>query len=491
MSDPARTGLLLAELQRDLGWQRGAPVPVTLRLSAAAAGRADLHVGFAVAAQLLGRLVGTVSELGLVADSTIAGPLDHLLPGHGALAARCVAAITRVGLIPATVGALGRGLEIGVGAQRGTALSFDCVGWTALVNPVAPGGDDPGAPLGAIVGACLAANELFALVHSPKYDGPRHFTLSAWDSGHEQSGPDIAVHGLDLGPVDVAGAGAVAQTALWTLAAAGVRATVWCADPDRISRSNLERLPFCALADVGQLKVNSVLAGLRGSSLQFVGAGMPYEDARRPAIVPLLSAVDDDRVREALANTGSPLLLSATTGGLAMTIEWHDLDPLFACLACGHPVQAGPSVEELARRLGIPEDELRGSFTAERTQLIEQRFALSAGSLEALIGRDVCGNLDAVAREALGIDGPTGSVGFLSWVAGALLAVELIAHRTGHGRTRPRMRLLTLLRPTRIVQRSRKPRPDCSCQSDFFTTFYARRRAAFLAAALSGAAPVR
>jgi hypothetical protein len=485
LSDATRSGLLVAELERDLGWKRGTPVPVTLRLPDHASARADLQLGFLAAAQLLGRMVGTVERLGLVAP-TLASGGAALLGATVQLDAGAADAVGAAGLVPTIVGSQRSGITISVGHDPSADLWFDALGWVALINQDEPGDMAPGAPLGAIVGACLTANELFALVHSTA-PTRRVLRFSAWDSSGN-GGPALELAGRELGEFDLAGAGAVGQTALWTLAAAELRAQVCCADPDVVDPTNLERLPFCGAGDIGRPKIEAVGRGLASTSVAFTGQTDRYELARRTGTVPLLSAVDDDTAREALQQTAPPVLLSGTTGGLAASIEWHDLDPAFACLACGHPIQPGPSVEELAERLGIPVAELRGAFTASRLAALEQRWQLAAGALDSLRERDVCGHLNEVARIALGIGSPAGSVGFLSWLAGALLAVELIAHRAGDGTHRPRFRMVTLVRPGHTTSRSRRPRPTCSCQSDFFAGFYADRRAGFTAV-LAGPQP--
>src|SRR5207253_209214 len=132
---------------------------------------------------------------------------------------------------------------------------------------------------------------------------------------------------------------------------------------------------------------------------------------------------------------------------LAITIEWSDLDPAFACISCGHPIKAGPSVTELATTFGITDEELTGRLTTERLRSIERGRGLAPGALEHLLGRPVCDELGEIARVALGIGGPTGSVAFVSWLAGLLLLVELIAHMRGSAATRPRRRLLPLIQP--------------------------------------------
>jgi molybdopterin/thiamine biosynthesis adenylyltransferase len=471
MSDPIRQQILLSELARDLGWQQGDAVPVTLRLMTP--DRADLQVGFAVAAQLFARMPGTVAELGLVADVAPIAQLTGLIDGQGQLDQRCARALAEVGLVPVRHGPLTTGIEIWVGHSDGAPLWFDAVGWTALVNSTDPDqAERAGAPIGAILAACITASELFAGVHSSTRTSRRRVELSAWGA---HVGPDLILAELDLGEVDMAGAGAVAQTMLWSLAASGARLRVFAADHDLVGSSSLERLPLCDRQAIGRAKIDCLKAGLGRTSIFIEGQAKRFEETHRPAIGTLISAVDDDHVRESLQQLAPPLLLSGTTGGLAATIEWSDLDPTRACLACNHPVQAGPTIKELAGRLGIPERDLRGSFTAEQLHALEQRFVLTPGTLEALAGRDVCGHLNAVAREALGIGGPGGSVGFLSWFAGVLMAVELIAHHCGL-RDRPRFHLHALLRPERISQRNRLPRADCSCQSPFFRSFYARQR---------------
>src|SRR5437016_5176697 len=93
----SREQLLLRELEQH-GWRKGEPVAVTLELLDA--DRADLAVGFVVAAQLLGRMSGTVRSLHLVADSPTPPRLGQLLAADGSLAEACGVALTRAARVP-------------------------------------------------------------------------------------------------------------------------------------------------------------------------------------------------------------------------------------------------------------------------------------------------------------------------------------------------------------------------------------------------------
>ena len=193
--------------------------------------------------------------------------------------------------------------------------------------------------------------------------------------------------------------------------------------------------------------------------------------------LPLLFAVDDDQARATLQQLAPPLAISSTTGTLALTIEWSDLDPAFACISCLHPITAGPSPSDLAATFGMPADELAGQLSAERATAIEKAHDRTPGTLAHLVGKPACDELNEIARIALGIGGPTGSVGFLSWLAGALLLTELIAHATGRGAARPRQARLPLINPQAMRLKNPKPRAGCSCQVQFFQEAYSAIRA--------------
>ncbi len=208
----------------------------------------------------------------------------------------------------------------------------------------------------------------------------------------------------------------------------------------------------------------------------FSGEARRFEELRGPVNRPLLFAVDDDQARATLQQLAPPLAISSTTGTLALTVEWSDLDPAYACISCGHPIQTGPSPEELAVAFGLGPEELAGKLTRERLRAIEQVHGLASGALGHLVGRPACDELNEIARIALGIGGPTGSVAFLSWLAGVLLLVELIAHAAGRGSSRPRRSFLPLIAPAAMRAKDPKPRPACSCQLHFFKEAYASAR---------------
>src|SRR5439155_8529076 len=113
----------------------------------------------------------------------------------------------------------------------GSGLCIDANGWTALVNQ-ADGMYRNGGEVGATAAACLVVNELFHLVHLPDHRA-RSYEWSAWESRiGGAAGPDVPIPQMALGEVDLAGGGAVAQSALWTAAACGLTMSVFCADDD-------------------------------------------------------------------------------------------------------------------------------------------------------------------------------------------------------------------------------------------------------------------
>ena len=477
MSD-SREEILLRELERH-GWRKGDAAAVTLELSEESAYRPDLTIAFVVAAQLLGRMSGTVRSLRLVAPVTTPPAIARLLRARGQLDRACTRAIERAGCVPVIGTAVPGAMRIMVGRptiDAGVDLWFDADGWLALIG-TGEGRPAPGAPVGAVVAACLTVNELFQLVHAALHVTPRRYAFSAWDMHVAGArGPDRNLAGLELGAVNLAGAGAVAMCALWTAAAAEVALAVRCGDHDVVDGSNLARLPFADLADVGRAKVEILKEGLARSSVVFDGEARRFEELGAPMDRPLLFAVDDDQARATLQQLAPVLAISATTGGLALTIEWSDLDPTHACISCGHPIQMGPSPDELAATFGIGPDELAGKLTPERLSAIEQTRGLEPGTLDHLVDRPACDELNELARIALGIGGPTGSVAFLSWLAGALLLVEVIAHTTAQSSSRPRRAFLPLIAPAAVRTKDPKPRPACSCEFPFFKEAYAAAR---------------
>lgn len=469
----SRGDILVKELAKTLDWTQGSPVRVTLLLGGSAYERRDLIIGFALAAQLLGRMRGTVVALGLVAPVPMPADLGSLVQNRGSVDVSCATMLNAVGIVPATVGRLAGSLTIHVGHEPGGTqpnLAFDADEWLAYVNRTGTGRASSN-PLGAIGAACLVANELFQSVHVPGRS-PERIQFSMWDSsvGGAQ-GPALP---KTLPDFNLAGAGAVTHGFLWSAVAAGIVTSGLCADPDIVDVTNLERLILATTANLDEKKVAVISSRLEGSCVMLEPRDGRLEDVAPDDRRALLVAIDDDTARPVMAQFGSPLTIQATTGGLALTIERSTLDLSYACVACGHPIVGGPSLEELGSRLGIDPNEFNTMLSTERIREIEVAHGLALGTLNSSIGRDTCGQLGPMAAAALGIGGPSGSVGFLSCLAGALLLAEYVAVQRGDGRSR--RTVVNLINPRRVSRRDPRPRANCGCQDKAFQDFMAKRR---------------
>ena len=280
--------------------------------------------------------------------------------------------------------------------------------------------------LGALVGASHAAGALFRLARlaKPAPPGVWHdawtLTQTSLDLGEPSDGPVNAP--IDLNPIAVAGMGAVANAfAVALLTHAGATGTLRAADFDVVDESNLNRCLLFVQTDLGHPKAdtaNSAAAGIGGDRARLqVNAGKAETAFGAERIDTLISAVDNNRARSALARLCARAVLTGSTYQLRTEITiLGEPAPCLRCFNPPEPVEPDRNVKARVKAASVEELESMAARTGK-----------TAAELQEWAHTPDCGELDAAVLPALRETGPPAfSVGFVSALTGVLLAATAI-----------------------------------------------------------------
>jgi hypothetical protein len=330
---------------------------------------------------------------------------------------------------------------------------------------------DAAAPFGAYVAAALAAAQVFLTARAHSYE-PKPVMLDAWQWAVDPEQfvePDVVEIEVDSVLAGVGAVGSACLLALW--ATEGVTGYVRAIDADErgIDVTNLNRcLPF-TVADVDQPKAATAAAALTREGFVIgpeFGLGETYVDRTTH----LISAVDTPEARQALQDCYPASAVQASTRDLRLEILRADPTNESACLRCYNPPKEV-----------VPDDTLRGeAATASEGELQAHADSIGA-SIEAVkewTKTGGCGELsDAMLTRLRASTGSRAefSVGFMSVLAGTLLAARVVADsfaRRDRAEATPSTPLnarfvLTLLDPAAVTNGRRAyPRdPSCPCCS--------------------------
>jgi molybdopterin/thiamine biosynthesis adenylyltransferase len=286
--------------------------------------------------------------------------------------------------------------------------------------------------IGPYIAACLAAGELFRLVRLIGYMPERQLFLNALDysQGPKPSWSQFQLR-ADLRSVLLVGVGAVGCAVLHTLYPLSVPGTILIADndPAGVDQTNLGRSSLFGLAALGKQKASYAAQLLRqaefrtrphdGSFEHF------FEGQNKPAIV--LSAVDTNATRHALQEQYAALFLSASTLNLRAEVLRCGPPSVGACLACFNPLETNERTEEQIRTLLQERPE-----TVDR---LSEKLRLNREEVAGWIFERKCSETGERLIEELRTDDgsmPAFAVGFVSVLAGTLLAAELLKALANH-----------------------------------------------------------
>lgn len=405
---------------------------------------------------------------------------------------------------------------------RAVATVFAC-GWNVSIDGGGAPQAMPASAPAALAAGAIGVGELFRATFADLLPRGRHerepgsfnlVSLAAWD--------DVPLaRRLDLGQVHLAGAGAIGQAALLTLASSGVHGEVVVVDPERLELSNLQRYVLSLDSDVGKRKVDiagRVAAGdLRVRRIPTIWGGTSWsKPGRRMVLVGLDSARGRIGVQAGLHER----IYNAYTQPSDLGWSRHEEFGRTTCLACLYWPNTGRPhrYQSIARSLDQPEPRIRaylasalpvGSVLPSPLQLpvtdpapsaeeirkwqtapliddITSRYGLddsavaawSARSLDELYREAVCGG--AFVRTEGGSDVLV-PLAHQSVFAGIMLATQAIAASSGtlrrHRSPGIEGRLDMMRRfPTSFDLPSPKQVLSCICQDDDFVDAFKRYR---------------
>ena len=320
--------------------------------------------------------------------------------------------------------------------------------WRAALDCDLPGAGE--GVLGTLYAATMGAAQ--ALLHTLELAGAAYrpmapFSFSLLDLLPHGPSDHIAAP-ISLPEAHLVGVGAVGSATVYALAhLRDVRGTLNLVDNETVDDSNCQRYVLTRRRDLHERKVDVASEALRDSGIDvnsYPGVFARYvEDHPDARVNLLLSPVDSEEGRRALARMLPRRIINAATGGTTVTLSTHGFADGKACLHCLYPLklnQASPE-EIMAADMGLPLDTFRRLVETNEpvdrdlVAQIEQHSGVAPGTWAAHVGspihsfyvKAVCGDA-IISLPAANVIAP---LPFISAAAGILLAAELT--KTGHG----------------------------------------------------------
>lgn len=160
---------------------------------------------------------------------------------------------------------------------------------------------------------------------------------------------------VDLGSIDLAGAGAIGQAALLTLRESTVSAEVRVVDPEALDESNLQRYILSRVGDEETLKVDIAARRAARSGLTVVGEDAAWSSRHGLAARRVLCGLDSADGRRGIQASVPAAVFNAYTGLDDVGWSRHERFGEEPCLACLYwPEVAGRTyAEEIGAALGL------------------------------------------------------------------------------------------------------------------------------------------
>jgi ThiF family len=329
-------------------------------------------------------------------------------------------------------------LQIGAATRpwpEAPVLHVTASGWTGAVSP------DPvdlpqlklsENPFGPYVAACLTAGQVYMLarVHDHRVEP---VALNAWTLGQgtdrlaEVANDDPGEPAVALDHV-LAGAGAVGTALLLTLwAYLNASGTVRTADADEkgVDVTNLNRcLPFW-WSDLGRPKAEVAAKRLNGRHGLVIEPTIGRAEILVDAQTHLISAVDSPDARQALQDKYPASCVQASTSGLRLEVLRVDPAAGTACLRCFNPPSSTISDTAIRARVSGMDDATIAAHAAA--------IGIDPDQVREWGQTGGCGQIgDALLDRLRPSDGGAAqfSVGFISVLAGILLAAQVVKDTT-------------------------------------------------------------
>lgn len=326
------------------------------------------------------------------------------------------------------------------------------------------------------IAACYIAGQVTARVIAPQYAFvDSNFVVSASQLGMTLEELGVKVN---LDQAVLIGGGGVANGFLWVLEEVDAYGTMGVVDPKKASPSNLNRCLYFNEADIGQPKAEVLARKFSHAHLRlepFVGT---FAELTKKRLVKRAITTTDSRVARRSIRSQLPLeIIDASTTGVSEVITFSEKQPTdSACLSCIyiHIPQETEREQHIADALGLELAEVKKQFIdvelAEK--LAGLHPSLNAESIKGMamdsLFRQLCGTGDLLDAKVEQVLAP---LAFVSNLAGALLAVELIRAELG-GLQRYGTNYLFLspwAPPSRHARRHKSKQSACEFCSDKLT----------------------
>lgn len=366
--------------------------------------------------------------------------------------------------------------------------------WSGYVgSTAAPILTDSTNPIGAYVGASLAAAEIFKHVRKVR-PGETEFPQRLWfnaftlELSENPTDSPVVWELTPLPETTLAGVGAVGSALLQTLYTfPGCAGLITAVDGDEkgITETNLNRYVLSDLRHIRELHRKATTASIlfKDHAVQIAPFDEPWQTAYESRrIAPqnfVLSAVDRNSARHAIQDAMPQKILGAATNELKLQVNLYDvLEPASVCLKCRNRVEAE----------GIPDEvvvEQLRELSDEALAAAAVTMGVSLEDLKLYIEdpKVHCGKVSGSSLQKFAESSDEGewSVGFVSFLAGVLLAAEYLKqiHGANQRMTQTRNQLLfQFWRPAGSVNRLTivPPEATCLCRSDFYQEAIARHR---------------
>ncbi len=384
---------------------------------------------------LLARSVGTVAGLTVACPEAKLHP--GVAPGYSAGSSLVMAVFESakaIGAIPPMPAARApeQSFVLGIGHVDDADMTLVFGDWWGgLAHTTFDAGAEVSLPFGPYIAAAHAAGHVFrasrGLVEFVPfvYDGWEHVTASEIPPNPPSMPENLA------GDFLLAGVGAVGTAAMLTLwATPGLNGTAQIADADTVDLTNLNRCVLFDASTVGLPKASTAAkvlqAGGSGLLVWDPHDGLAQEHPRRQQPLQLLlSAVDKNRSRLAIQRLIPAMVLGASTYNLRASLMRAGPPQVRACLVCHNPLEPEISDPELRERYLAADHETKARLA--------ESVGISRSELDSWARTARCGELDNRALPILAAELDTQphqfSVGYLSVLAGVLLAAEAVKER--------------------------------------------------------------
>ena len=286
------------------------------------------------------------------------------------------------------------------------------------------------------VAACYLAGQAIARTIAPQYAVvDTDFVISAKQLGMtvEELGSKV-----ELDKAVLVGGGGVANGLLWALEEVDAHGIMYVADPKNVSSSNLNRCLYFDAVDVRQPKAEVLAKKFKHPHLTLAPfVGTFAELVKKQKVRRAITTTDSRAARRGVRKQLPLEIIDASTTGISEVITFSEKQPTdSACLSCIyiHIPQETERERHIADALGLELAEVKRQFIDAElaAKLARIHKSLDAQAIEGMamdsLFRQLCGTGDLLDAKVEQVLAP---LAFVSNLAGALLAIELIRAELG------------------------------------------------------------